>query len=101
MSKVYLLNIGANTGHKAKARSPVFGDGSFKFVSYPCSQDEGRTYPAEMRPFVHGEESTHLDPDWEALTYGDYCRNPRASALRDAKENDVLLFWALLWENAG
>jgi hypothetical protein len=44
---------------------------------------------------------THLDPDWGNLTYGDHCRNPRARALVNVEENDILLFWALLWHNSG
>jgi hypothetical protein len=40
----------------------------------------------------------HLDPDWNRLTYGDRCGNPRAKSLLKVKERDILLFWALLWK---
>ena len=42
---------------------------------------------------------THNDPDWQNLTYGDDCRDPRSTALRNVVEDDILLFWALLWRN--
>jgi len=44
---------------------------------------------------------THNDPDWQNLTYGDGCNNPRSLALRNVVEDDILLFWGLLWRNAG
>jgi hypothetical protein len=43
------------------------------------------------------KQKTHLDPDWANLTYGDFCRNRRARALLSVIEEDLLLFWALLW----
>jgi len=41
---------------------------------------------------------THIDPDWDHLTYGDACANPRARALLSVEPSDILLFWALLWQ---
>jgi len=41
---------------------------------------------------------THIDPDWDHLTYGDACANPRARALLSVEPGDILLFWALLWQ---
>jgi len=62
-----------------------------------------RPYSEEARAFVRRVDlrETHSDPDWENLTYGDCCRNPRAAALGRVIENDVLLFWCLLWRNTG
>lgn len=75
MPKIYLINVGVNCGHGSKHRSPIFADGHFQFVHLPG----------------------HLDPNWKALTYGDWCGDPRARALSSAKQNDIFLFWALLW----
>lgn len=105
MSKVYLINVGANGKFSSKVRCPIFKDGSFEFVSYhdPGAQS-WKPYPANVHPFIRNLadfRETHLDPDWKNLTYGDFCSNPRASALRSVAEDDILLFWALLWENRG
>jgi Nucleotide modification associated domain 3 len=99
--KIYLINVGANTSHWSKARSPIFPDGSFRFVSFPT--ELGVPYPAEMMQFTRGGGDglrTHLDPDWTNLTYGDTLNNGRGGALRKVRVNDVLLFWGLLWANA-
>jgi hypothetical protein len=42
-----------------------------------------------------------VDPDWENLTYGDRIANARAAALKAVEPSDILLFWALLWNNDG
>jgi hypothetical protein len=98
MSRIYLINIGANTAHQHLARSPIFEDGRFVYISFP-DEDGRQDYPTTMRQFLSPTcpSRTHLDPDWDHVTYGDNCKNPRASALRKAERNDVLLFWALLW----
>ena len=104
MSNVYLVNIGANTAHSSQARSPLFDDGTFTFVSFPHPNKPGiRPYPVEAQPFVKKKfiNQTHSDPDWKNLTYGDDCRNRRAIALKKVVEDDVLLFWGLLWRNTG
>jgi len=99
MASIYLINVGANTADAAKARSPLFPDGGFTFVSFP-DENGNVAYPPEMQPFVSGAAGarTHLDPDWPNLTYGDFCRNMRARALLSATISDILLFWALLWK---
>jgi Nucleotide modification associated domain 3 len=100
MPRIYLVNIGANTAHQKLARCPIFDDGSFVYVSFP--DEEGRQkYPKTAQPFLFPKCSpnTHLDPDWNNLTYGDNCKNPRARALLQAKPNDIFLFWALLWKS--
>jgi len=104
MSKIYLINVGANSAHSSKARIPLFEDGTFKYVSFPHKGIKGkRPYPAEVRPFVRAVDiyETHFDPDWQHLTYGDGCGSPRAGALKQVVENDVLLFWGLFWKNNG
>jgi hypothetical protein len=108
MSRIYLVNVGANTSHAVRARSPIFKDGSFKYVSFPyrsADVSEAPAYPKDVASFVRMEKlagwETHADPDWPRLTYGDYCRNPRAAALAKVQPGDTLLFWGLLWENRG
>jgi hypothetical protein len=97
MSKIYLVNVGANVGHAAKARSPLFPDGSFQYVSFPDKERTTR-YPYSARRFLsRGVTTTHLDPDWSNLTYGDFCKNRRARALANVEPKDILLFWGLLW----
>jgi hypothetical protein len=100
MAKVLLVNVGANTANQHRARSPLFDNGSFIYVSFP---DAGcrRPYPKEAQPYVSDPVKfrTHLDPDWHNLTYGDCCHNPRARALLGAEVGDILLFWGLLWKN--
>src|SRR6266436_5248754 len=86
-----------NVSHRHQARSPIFADGKFEFVSFPDHTNQTR-YPAAVRSFVRrGIRTTHLDPDWENLTYGDCCQNPRAKALLSVETDDILLFWGLLW----
>ena len=103
MSCVYLVNVGANTSHRARARSPVFADGSFVYVSFPTKGSHLRGYAAEALPFLRGVDPnhTHADPCWDDLTYGDDCSNPRAAVLRRVVKSDILLFWGLLWKNGG
>ncbi|MEI7820256.1 MAG: hypothetical protein WCK55_05000 [Verrucomicrobiota bacterium] len=104
MSKVYLVNVGANTAHSSIARIPVFDDGAFIYVPFPHRDWNGvRPYPREARPFTRNVNvnHTHLDPDWSNLTYGDDLNNPRARALKRVVPGDILLFWGLLWRNHG
>lgn len=97
MAKIYLINVGANTGDRRKARSPIFSDGTWIYVPFPPKK-EGQEFPKQARPFVRNNVKCHLDPDWNGLTYGDCCRNRRARALLKTREGDILLFWALLWK---
>lgn len=106
MSKVFLINVGANTSDTSRARSPIFEDGRFIYVpfSYECRGADGQSeYPKQARPFIRKMQgrSTHCDPDWNNLTYGDNCANRRAAALRRVEVGDIMLFWALLWRNKG
>lgn len=104
MSSVYLINVGANTSHGARARGPLFENGSFIWVPFPTSKPKGPPgYSEKALPFLHNVEPlcTHADPDWINLTYGDDCSNRRAMSLRNVSKGDVLLFWGLLWQNNG
>jgi hypothetical protein len=104
MTSIYLINIGANTTHQAKARSPIFDDGSWVYVSFPTAADQpSQEYSAQARPYLRNPsiERTHADPCWDAMTYGDNCANPRAGALRTVQPGDTLLFWGLLWRHRG
>ena len=79
MSKVYLVNVGANTSHSPIARSPIFNNGQFIFVSFPTRDKRfTRPYSAEVMPFVRRSDihDTHADPDWQNLTYGAIVRIP-------------------------
>ena len=104
MSKIFLVNVGANTSDRSRARSQIFKGGRFIYVPFSFklrANDGHKDYPAQTRPFIrtmHGR-STHCDPDWDNYTYGDYCLNRRARALASARAGDILLFWGLLWRN--
>lgn len=104
MKSIYLVNVGANTTHQGKARSPIFADGRWHFVSFPTAPGEpSQPYPETVRPYLRGKEinTTHADPCWEDHTYGDECANPRATALKTVRPGDMLLFWGLLWAHRG
>lgn len=104
MSKIFLVNVGANTSDSSRARSPIFKAGRFVYVPFSFERrgnDGRRDYPAATRPFIHNMDgrTTHRDPDWDNYTYGDNCLNRRARALARARPGDILLFWGLLWDN--
>jgi hypothetical protein len=106
MSKVYLSNVGANTSDSSRARSPIFENNRFIYVPFSCKSHGANghfEYPKATRPFIRNMQgrSTHRDPDWNNLTYGDKCSNRRAAALRRVETGDILLFWGLLWRNEG
>lgn len=101
MCSIYLINVGANDSHASVARSPVFNNLSFVYVS--ILDPAGTQYPPEMHPFVRAPDNrrTHSDPDWDKLTYGDVCSNRKAAALKNVTPGDILLFWGMLWQNNG
>ena len=105
MPKLYLINVGANSLHQSQARCPLRSDGTFVYVPFPYSSNDygTRPYPKEAWKFTNGikRDQTHADPDWKNLTYGDYILNGRAAALKHACQDDILLFWSLLWKNDG
>lgn len=104
MTGVYLVNVGSNTSHRDRARSPIFDDGSWVFVSFPTSDPESsQGYSCNALPFLRVRDDkpifTHADPCWDGLSYGDNCSNPRARSLKGVTKGDILLFWGLLWRN--
>jgi hypothetical protein len=105
MATIYLINVGANSRHRAVARSPVFDDGRFVYVSFPTRDKAANSssYSGAARSYVSNPDKwrTHADPDWENLTYGHYCANPRALSLKRVCPGDTLLFWGMLWEHSG
>jgi hypothetical protein len=102
VTKIYLINVGANTSHSGKVRSPIFRDNSnWIYLAFPREDknDDGQAYPSAAKPYLRIADGIkcHLDPDWERLTYGDSCHEPRSKSLLKVMENDILLFWGLLW----
>ena len=102
MAKIYLINVGANTSHGRKARSPIFrNDDTWIYVPFPREdgKKKGETFPDSTLPFVRVGDGIkcHLDPDWDGLTYGDSCKGVRAVKLLEVQIGDILLFWGLLW----
>jgi len=102
MAKIYLINVGANRSHGDRVRCPIFPDGTWIFVPFPRDKpsQKGQEFPEVTFPYrrVRDGIKCHLDPDWDRLTYGDCCDNPRARSLLNVQKGDVLLFWALLWQ---
>src|SRR3989337_192021 len=72
MSKIFLINIGANKSHASIARSPIFPSDQFVYISFPSKRTRGAVcpYPPGARPYLRLSKlrQTHLDPDWEGLT---------------------------------
>jgi hypothetical protein len=114
--RIYLINVGANSRHQSRARSPLFVDkhpqfhSDFLYVSFYCAanSDTARAeYPASCQSFLNPrhlgavKRFAHVDPDWENLTYGDCCDEPRGATLKNARVNDIFLFWGALYHNAG
>lgn len=102
---VFIANVGVNAGHTA--RSPMFGDGSFRLIPIPektrwrAPMLRLRDLPeiAKHAPESLGRIPVHLDPDFRSAvpTYGDNCRRAaRAFALRKAKPGDRIVFLARL-----
>jgi hypothetical protein len=105
MCSIYVINVGANTSHYSQARSPIFDDESFVYVSF-CADPKKEThyskYPPEMIPFTNPSKRnlvTHNDPNWTDMTYGDVCERGRGASLKNVIPGDILLFWGLLWYN--
>jgi Nucleotide modification associated domain 3 len=104
MRSIYLVNVGANTMHCGEARSPIFDDGSWHYVSFPTSPGKAsQKYLDDARSYLLNDSInyTHADPSWDDYTYGDNCANPRAGALKKVQRGDILLFWGLLWRHRG
>ena len=106
--RVYLANVGANSGHRFA--SPLFEDGSFEFIPIPESDGQtsgvrysdlrshnepGRDLLRHVPPHLH-RSVCHNDPEFETLTYGDNGENPKSSGLTRVRAGDALLFLARL-----
>lgn len=117
--RVFVANVGVNSRDASERglRSPLFEDGTFEMVPIKEASKfaliaRSRTYralpawtgrmsslaafiPEGMRAYA-----AHDDPDFRCMTYGDKLTG-RASALREARAGDLLLFLARLWNHAG
>lgn len=106
--RVYLANVGANSGHRFA--SPLFEDGSFEFIPIPEDENQtGGVRYSDLRshydpsrdllryvpPHLH-RAVCHNDPEFETLTYGDNGENPKSSGLTRVRAGDALLFLARL-----
>jgi len=101
----FLANVGVNAAHRA--RSPLFGDGSFALLPIPEHLPwrkpmlRVRDLP-QVRlhaPRRWSDIAVHLDPDLTSTvaTYGDNCRRAgRAFSLRRAQPGDIVVFLARL-----
>ncbi len=102
MTKIYFINVGANTSHEGRARGPILSDGSWTYVPFPRDKEHehGQNFPDSAIPCIRVPSGfkCHLDPDWDRLTYGDSCHEPRGRSLLKTQKGDILLFWALLWK---
>jgi hypothetical protein len=83
---------------------------NFVYVSFYCkaNSDTARTeYPASCQSFLNPrhlgdtKRFAHVDPDWDNLTYGDCCDEPRGATLKNSRVNDIFLFWGALYHNSG
>ena len=114
--RVYLINVGANSYHESRARSPLFCNGNsevssnFHYVPFYSATDPNlstREYPECCQSFLNPrhvgdiKRFAHVDPDWDNLTYGDCCDEPRGATLKNARINDIFLFWGALYHNSG
>ena len=115
--RVYLANVGSNSGHGFA--SPLFEDGSFEFIPIPEGGQPAIAPPGAVRysdlrshndpsrdllryvPQRLRSAACHNDPEFETLTYGDNGDNGRSSALRSLQAGDALLFLARLERWAG
>jgi hypothetical protein len=107
--QVVLLRVGIDTG-SGGIHGPLFSDGSFEYIPIPDSfrgkgvgqrtygNTTGRRGPRLVDYFPEARrervcnQSIHLDPEFEAFTYGDPTR-PKAS-LRQLSDGSLLVFYA-------
>lgn len=56
MSRIYLINVGANRRYRRLVRCPIFDDGSFVDVPFPEAEDGlcVRPCPDDAWPFTNG-----------------------------------------------
>jgi hypothetical protein len=114
--RIYLINVGANSSHESRARSPLFINhdpqlrSNFHYVPFYCATSpklSTKEYEACCQSFLNPRykaainKFAHVDPDWDNFTYGDCCNEPRAATLKNARVNDIFLFWGALYHNSG
>ncbi|HXM94202.1 MAG TPA: hypothetical protein VOA64_08115 [Candidatus Dormibacteraeota bacterium] len=112
--RIFLLNVGVNTSQASKAKSPLFTNAqangrNFCYVPFFITDVSKpvREYPPDCLGFLNPtsrpdiEKKAHSDPDWENLTYGDKCSQPRAGKLTEVRKGDILLFWGVLFKFDG
>ena len=114
--RIYLINVGANSAHENKAKSPLFVKAGIKrdynfcyvpFFATGSPKVATNEYPPRCVPFLNPRHRAsvarfaHVDPDWENLSYGDCCDEPRGATLKNARANDIFLFWGVLHHNTG
>jgi Nucleotide modification associated domain 3 len=113
--RVVLLRVGIDTA-EGGINGPLFADGGFKFVPIPDARGiDERTYGntrgrhgrllVEYFPVMKRQrrqiQPMHVDPDFEAFTYGDPTLPKRG--LRKLQAGDLLVFYAGLqrWPSDG
>lgn len=113
--KIFTINVGANAWHaNSGLKSPIFPDNKFEFIPIDCDDyksSEFITYkelhsfnktenrPTKYIPEIWRDKKVHNDPDWENMTYGDFCDyKQRAARLKEVEKGDFLLFWSRLYK---
>jgi hypothetical protein len=102
--KALLLRVGIDRG-TGGARSPIFPDGRFEYLPIPEDRRSRSGLTFATLPSRHGNtlagflppriaaQQPHLDPDFEAFTYGDAALRKRRQLLR-LRAGDLLVFYA-------
>jgi hypothetical protein len=110
MTKICLVNVGANSSHRT-LRSALFSDRYFEFVPIPDpfinDYSLGVRYIqlhtfngvsiSELIGKDYHNQFAHNDPEFETYTYGDYptC-HARAANLKRLEKGDYIFFFARL-----
>jgi hypothetical protein len=108
--QVVLLRVGIDAGCGG-IQGPLFEDGTFEFICIPDRKQVsvntygnmvGRSgaplvrYFPEARRKLMAAQSVHVDPEWDAFTYGD--PTPPKRSLRHLQPGDFLVFYCGLQE---
>jgi Nucleotide modification associated domain 3 len=105
--KIVLLRVGIDTA-EGGFNSPLFADGTFEFIPIPDNKHgvDRRTYgntrgrsgrrlvdyfPSRARHRM-ADVPMHVDPEFEAFTYGD--PTPPKKSLAQLESGDLLIFYA-------
>jgi hypothetical protein len=102
--KALLLRVGIDRG-TGGALSPIYADGGFDYVPIPETQPTRRPLTFAKLPARRGgslaaivprriaDRPAHIDPDFDAFTYGDAALHKRRQLLR-LEPGDLLVFYA-------